>query len=222
MPDLDTRIHVQMLRRYRRRGSLLRRIVRAVRREIAEPPVYGLEWGDPDVVEPLRFVRDRYLLPYVSAEHSALEIGPGGGRWTRYLLGFRRLYVVDYYQELLDEVRSNFQRDNTVFIRNNGTDFPGVDPASIDFLFSFGTFVHLDLHLIEAYLANMRSILKPHANVVIQYADQTKIMARINRDFSDNTPDRMRDMVIAAGYAIAEEDLTTMWHSSIVRFQPAG
>jgi hypothetical protein len=46
----------------------------------------------------------------------------------------------------------------------------------------------------------------------------TKIMARENKGFSQNTPPEMRRMVLDAGYCILEEDLTTMWHSSLVRF----
>jgi len=78
--------------------------------------------------------------------------------------------------------------------------------------------VHLDKHLIEAYLKDMRSIVKPGADIVIQYSDKTKIMAQLNNGFSDNTPDKMRQMVLNAGYKILEEDLTTMWHSSIIHF----
>jgi hypothetical protein len=79
-------------------------------------------------------------------------------------------------------------------------------------------FVHLDVDLIEEYLHNMRPILKPGANAVIQYSDKTKVMAQAISSFSDNTPERMREMVTAAGYTICEEDLTSLWHSSIVRF----
>jgi methyltransferase family protein len=89
-----------------------------------------------------------------------LEIGPGGGRWTRYLLGFRKLYVIDYYSELLEDVKRRFRRPHVTFIKNNGTDFPGIDDHSVDYLFSFGTFVHLDTYLIEAYLNNMHPILR--------------------------------------------------------------
>jgi hypothetical protein len=105
-----------------------------------------------------------------------------------------------------------------VFIKNTGTDFPSIPECSIDYLFSFGTFVHLDLHLIEAYLIHMKPILKPGANAIIHYADKTKIMAQMNDSFSNNTPEKMRQMVSGAGYKILEEDLTTMWHSSIIRF----
>ena len=43
-------------------------------------------------------------------------------------------------------------------------------------------------------------------------------MAQINDGFAENTPEKMRSMVLEAGYKICEEDVTSMWHSSIVRF----
>jgi hypothetical protein len=218
MLDLNTTLHSDMLSRSKRGRNLVLRILRDVKREWRLGGIYGLEWGDPDLVEPLQFVRDRYVLPYVKAEQCAVEIGPGGGRWTRYMLGFKRLYVVDYYAELLKELRKNFHKSNMEFIKNNGTDFPGIKERSIDYLFSFGTFVHLEISLIEAYLMNMKPILKPGANVVIHYADKNKIMARLNDGFAENRPEKMRKIVSDAGYTICEEDLTTMWHSSIIRF----
>lgn len=218
MPDLDTSLHLDMLDRFKKRNRLFLRLLRAVKREIFSKDIYGLQWGNPDFVPPLRFIRDRYVLPYVTPEHNALEIGPGGGRWTRYLLGFGKIYVVDYHSELLRELRKNFDMNNIIFIKNNGTDFPGVEEGSIDYLFSFGTFVHLDKHLIEAYLKNIKSIVKNGANIVIQYSDKTKIMAQLNKGFSDNRPEEMRQMVLNAGYKILEEDTTTLWHSSVIRF----
>jgi len=217
MPDLNTTLHLKMLRPKKKR-KLLPRIFAAIKRELASPNVYGLQWGDPDVVRPLRFIRDRYVLPYVSLGHTAVEIGPGGGRWTRYLVDFKTLYVVDYHAEALAELKKNFCKSNMEFIKNNGTDFPGIAERSVDYLFSFGTFVHLDAPIIETYLANMKMILKPGANAVIQYSDKTKIMAQLNESFSENTPEKMRTMVLNAGYTIREEDLTTIWHSSVIRF----
>ncbi len=117
------------------------------------------------------------------------------------------------YEELLGELRKNFHEQNMVFIKNNGTDFPGVPSRSIDFLFSFGTLVHLDVPLIEAYLNNMRDVLRPGGNAVLQYSDKSKIMARMNSGFSDNSPAQMSEMVLKAGFRILEEDLTTLGHS---------
>ena len=216
MPELETPLHLDMYRQFRRRG-LWARLGDALT-ALRSPDVYGMKWGDPDVVPPLQFIRDRYVLPYVRPEHIGLEIGSGGGRWTRDLVPFKVLYVVDYHQPILDELRRNVRAPNLIYIKNNGTDFPGVPARSVHYVFSFGTFVHLDVDIIEKYLANLHEILAPNANVVVQYSDKTKVMAQINQGFSEMTPERMRGLVTAAGYRVVEEDLTTLWHSSVVRF----
>jgi hypothetical protein len=82
--------------------------------QIERDGIYGLHWGNPQENPALRWVRDHYLLPYVDPRHSAIEIGPGGGRWTRYMLGFGQLYGIDYHQELLDELARSFQGCSTL------------------------------------------------------------------------------------------------------------
>lgn len=210
MPQLTTKLHLDMLQRARERGW------------VSIDRLYGLQWGDPEspAETGLRAIRDHWLAPYVDPAKTGLEIGPGGGRWTRYLLGFGRLYVVDYHAELLAELRRNFAQSHIVEILNNGTDFPGVPAASVDFVFSFGVFVHLDLDLIRAYLANLHGIIRPETQIVIQYGDKDKPRAQQNRGFSDNDPRRMREAVETSGYRILEEDTTSLDHSAIMRFQP--
>jgi hypothetical protein len=63
MPDLDATLHLDMLARSKKKKKLLPRIFDVIKREVTSADVYGLQWGDPDVVEPLRFIRDRYVLP---------------------------------------------------------------------------------------------------------------------------------------------------------------
>jgi hypothetical protein len=121
MPGLETDIHLKMLQGASKQGQQ------------DKQGIYGLHWGDPEDNPILKKVRDHWLLPYVHENHDAVEIGPGGGRWTRYMLKFRRIHAVDYHQELLDELKKNFSQDNLTLIKNNGTDFPGIGPRSIDF-----------------------------------------------------------------------------------------
>ena len=209
MPELNSPMHVQMLQTAHKVGQPKR------------DGVYGLQWGDPQTHPALRWVRDHYLLPYVNPDQSAVEIGPGGGRWTRYLLGFGHICAVDYHRPLLDELESNYRAPHLSTLHNNGTDFPGIDDASIDFVFSFGCFVHLDLPVIEAYFRSIHRILKPSGCAVIQYSDKNKEAARkYGRGFSDTTPEIIRPLLIDCGHRILEEDVTTIWHSSIVRFAP--
>ena len=218
MPKLDTTLHLDMYRVGRRRRSLLGRLRSAFRTFLAKNNVYGVEWGDPENVPPLTYVRDHFLLPYITPSTTVVEIGPGGGLWTRYMLAAQSIYAVDFHQELLNELKSNIVHPDIKFIKNSGSDFPGIPPKSVDFLFSFGTFVHLDLELIDQYLTNMKPLLKPESMVVIQYADRTKPMGKLTDGFSDNDPEKMRTLVRKHGYNILEEDVQTMWHSSIVRF----
>jgi hypothetical protein len=218
MPGLDTSLHLDMHRAGKRRRGLTTRIRQAWIALTGKGDVYGLEWGDPEASPPLAYVRDRFLRPFVTPETSAIEIGVGGGRWTRYMLGAARVYAVDFHQELLDELRSNYGPANLTFVKNNGDDFPGIAPASIDFIFSFGTFVHLDVDIIDRYLRNMKPLLTATSNVVIQYSDQTKPLARSNPGFSKNDPETMRQLVSSHGYVIFEEDIKTLWHSAVIRF----
>jgi SAM-dependent methyltransferase len=219
MPDLSTKLHLQMLMDYKnRKSSLMSRFKKAIKIILAKDDIYGLEWGDPDTSPPLQYVREHFLLPYLLADSVVLEIGSGGGRWTRYMLNVKHLFALDYHQELLDEFNLNFKASNITTVKNNGDDFPGIPEKSIDFLFSFGTFVHLDLDIIERYLINMKPLLKENAIVVIQYSDKTKPLGKRNLGFSDNDPDRMRELVISCGYRIFEEDEKTLGHSSIIRF----
>jgi phospholipid N-methyltransferase len=218
MPGLDTKMHLKMLKQGRWERKLTSRFKKAIKVFRDGDDVYGLEWGDPEVLPPLRYVKNHFLAPYLSPNSTVLEIGPGGGRWTRYMLDVNRVYAVDYHQELLDELKSNFSASNIAFIKNNGDDFPNIQNESIDFLFSFGTFVHLDTDIINRYLGNMKRLLKPSSNAVIQYSDKTKPIAKQKKGFSDNDPEKMRELVLSHGFSIYEEDVKTMWHSSIVRF----
>ena len=201
MPDLSTNLHLTMLEK-----------------RTTPQGIYGLEWGDPDTIPHLSWIRDNFCKSFVRSDHVCAEIGPGGGRWTRYMLGFSKIYAVDYHQELLDELARTFRYDHITHIKNNGTDFPGVPDGSVDFVFSFGVFVHLEPDIADNYLSSMRRILKPAGRVVLQYADKSKPMAAGNKGFANNRPALMRQLVMDHGYFIEAENLTVLPHSAIIQF----
>jgi SAM-dependent methyltransferase len=218
MPNLQTPMHLEMHRTLTGKRKFSKRLAAAIKMVAGSGYVYGMEWGDPDGNPPLVYIRDQFVIPYAKPDSVGLEIGAGGGRWTKYLITMKKLYAVDFHQELLDELTKNFASPKIVCVRNNGNDFPGIPDQSIDFLFSFGCFVHLDADIIEAYLRNMKRLLKPTSEVVIQYSDKTKPLGRDNPGFSENDPERMRKLVSSFGYTIREEDTKTLWHSAVIRF----
>lgn len=205
MPGLNTGLHLNMLRD----------ALNAKQPE--RDGLYGLHWGDPEQSPVLAGIRDRFLLPYVTTDTTVCEIGPGGGRWTRYLIDCKFLYAVDVHQELLDELQKNFDRQNIIYIRNGGSDFPGIPDGSVDFLFTFGVFVHLDLDIIDSYLGEMRRVLTEGGTAVIQYSDKRKAAAQRNKSFSENDPRKMRALVRKHNYVIHEEDTESLWHSAVIR-----
>lgn len=218
MPSLDWN---------RRWGADLRHQLR--KRELR---YYGEQWGDPAAPawrralgtlfgrarfrKLPRVVRD-YIQPYVRPDAVCLEIGPGGGRWTQFLLPAREIVLVDLNPEFFEYLRERFPQavDRMRFYRTRGYELGAVADASIDFAFSFGTFVHIDPDGIDAYLGELRRVLRPGAVAVIQYADKTKPRGRDNPDFSDMTPERMEGLVKKHGLRLRRHDTTLLLHSSI-------
>ena len=135
------------------------------------------------------------------------------------MLDAEKIYAIAPFPELLSELKRSLPSRTIETICNNGADFPGVPNHSVDFLFTFGVFVHLDQEAIRQYLHNMMDILKPSAVAVIQYSDDRKPMAKANSGFTNNNPDEMREIVQSSGFTIEKEDTHTLWHSAIIQFR---
>lgn len=179
---------------------------------------YGDHWGLPEEKPHLKLLVEKYLLPYVNENHTALEIGSGGGRWTQYLAGFGKLIASDINPKMIDLIKKRFADfDNIEHVVSNGTDYPGVEHNSVDFVFSYGVFVHIDPLEIFYILKHLKPLLKETGIAAIQYSDQNKEKARNNEGFSRNNPDLMRAMVEYHGYKVTE-DYQDFSHSSLIMF----
>lgn len=194
---------------------------------------YGDQWGDP-AASPLRrwigiltgkarfrklhVVARDYLAPFVRPDAACLEIGPGGGRWTQFLTRARALWLVDLNTEFFAYLRERFPEaaPRMRFHQTTGYELGPIADASIDFAFSFGTFVHIEPDGIEAYLAELHRVLRPGGVATIQYADKTKPRGRENADFSDMNPARMEALAAARGFRVRTHDTTLLLHSSVV------
>jgi len=193
---------------------------------------YGDEWGDP-AASPLRrwigvltgkrrfrtlhLVARRYIAPYVGPGKVCLEIGPGGGRWTQFLVGARELILVDLNPEFFEYLRQRFPAalSRMRFYQTSGYELGAVADASVDFVFSFGTFVHIEPEGIDAYLGELKRVLRPGGIAVLQYADKTKWPAARNPNFSNMTPDRMEALAAGRGFRVRAHDTALLLHSSI-------
>ena len=206
---------------------------------------YGDQWGDPTLtgvrylLRKLRHGRrvpgnlarvpPRFIAPYVGPETVALEIGAGGGRWTRYLLAAREVIAVDLNREFFPYIEGRYPeaRGKIRFYETSGYELDGIDDASVDFVFSFGTFVHIDPDGIDAYLAQIHRVLRPGGVATIHYADRTKPFFAGkppgHAGFSDMSGPKMEEMARRHAFEIAEHDRKLLNHSNVVVLRkPAG
>jgi len=91
-----------------------------------------------------------------------LEIAPGYGRMSDKLLDYSsKLYLVDMNKKCIDRCRERFKdKDNISYFVNDGLSLEAIDDNSIDFVFSWDSFVHMQKFVIENYLAEISKKLK--------------------------------------------------------------
>jgi SAM-dependent methyltransferase len=102
---------------------------------------------------------------------SILEIGPGGGRWTEPLLQRARDYVgVDISATCVEHCRKRFANDpRAKFFVGSGRDLAEVTTGSIDAIWSFDVFVHINAAEVAGYVEEFVRVLRPGGIAVIHH-----------------------------------------------------
>jgi len=111
------------------------------------------------------------LEPNIPAGCSILEIGPGAGRWTVPLLERARDYIgVDISSTCIEHCRQRFAAEPRArFFVGSGRDLGDVATGSIDAIWSFDVFVHINAAEIAGYLNDFVRVLRPGGIAVIHH-----------------------------------------------------
>jgi SAM-dependent methyltransferase len=115
---------------------------------------------------------ETFLTPYLGSDVDVLEVGAGQGRWTEFMVGHAHsLMLVDVSAPSLAVCRERFRNDvpAEAFVVNDGRSLPAAD-SSLDLVWSFGTFVHIDEPEVAAYMAECQRVLRPGGRFVIHHA----------------------------------------------------
>jgi SAM-dependent methyltransferase len=117
----------------------------------AQGEEWSLVWGGS---EPQWFGAIYPRLHRALPASTILEIAPGMGRWTKFLLPLCRNYVgidlslecVHGCQEIFADVR------HARFVQNDGCSLSQVEDSSVDLVFSFDSLVHAEFEVFESYI----------------------------------------------------------------------
>jgi SAM-dependent methyltransferase len=133
---------------------------------------------------------------------TALEIGPGFGRWTQFLKDVcQHLTVVDVSDRCIDACRERFSSSsNLAFHVNDGRSLPMVRDDSLDFAFSFDSLVHAEVEILESYLTELAAKLKPGGHAFIHHSNmgQYERLAALAR----KVPERLRRHLVVRGLLV--------------------
>lgn len=104
---------------------------------------------------------------------AVLELAPGFGRWTEFLLGHcDTLIGVDVAPRCVEACRKRFaDHSSASFEINDGKSVPMVADSSIDFAFSFDSLVHVEAEVLLGYVAELARILKPDGVAFLHHSN---------------------------------------------------
>ena len=154
---------------------------------------WSKSWGD------VRFLWYATIFPRISpaipAEH-ILEIAPGYGRCTQYLLNqCSKMTVVDLAEKCIDQCRKRFaDHHNISYHVNDGKSLAFLQDNSIDFAFSWDSLVHANEEVFRSYMGFLSRKLKPgafgffhHSNMASYRDPTTGVVAKQSQHWRDLT-----------------------------------
>lgn len=156
--------------------------------------------------------------PNVPQGCDALEIGPGAGRWTEELVSRAgSLIAVDISETCVAECRQRFSHaTHAQFLVGSGSDLSALGSASVDAIWSFDVFVHINKAEFAAYVGEFARVLRPGGRGVIQHG---AVGGRSGGWRSDATAADVAEFLRAAGLVCVAQ--MTEWQDGPDRF-PAG
>lgn len=111
---------------------------------------------------------------FLPADH-ILEIAPGYGRWTGFLLEHARTGYqgVDISAECATACTERYQDvDKASFFQNDGLDLSCIEDGSVDFVFSFDSLVHVDMGVLSSYIPQLLRKLRGDGVAFIHHSNR--------------------------------------------------
>ena len=112
-----------------------------------------------------------FIVPNVTENSTVLELAMGHGRWVPSLAQRAWRYLgVDFGPSCVKFCRARFANlTNAVFHLNDGRSIPMIASNSVQFIWSFDSFVHIEPDITSGYMAEFSRVLAPGGRCVIHH-----------------------------------------------------
>ena len=129
--------------------------------------------ADPDIKNQISGIISLKTRP----QFASLEIGPGDGQWTEYMVSADPLYIVDIHQEFLTSTVRKFEQAYQTRIRPylindlvfNDHILEKLPQSQFGFVFAWDVFTFFPADYFEKYLESIYQVLKPGGCVLFNY-----------------------------------------------------
>lgn len=115
-----------------------------------------------------------FMIRNIKPDFHVVEIGPGHGRWSAMIpsrIPKGTLHLVDLSETCIAYCKGRLaEHQNVRYHVNDGLRLGMLDGATIDFLFSIDTFVHIEETEIRSYAREFKRVMKPQSMGVIHHA----------------------------------------------------
>lgn len=100
-----------------------------------------------------------------------LEIAPGWGRMTEYLIPVSKsLSVIDLNENCISKCVNRFGNKIKAYYVNDGKSLTAIPDSSLDYIFSFDSFVHIHFNVFSEYIVDFNRVMKGGSYGVIHHA----------------------------------------------------
>jgi ubiquinone/menaquinone biosynthesis C-methylase UbiE len=163
-------------------------------------------------------VVERFLIPNVAEDATVVEIGPGGGRWTEHLQPrARQLFLVDVSERVLDLCRARFAQAPNIQYRLTDRARIDVPDASIDVIWSYDVFVHINPIDAKSYFREFARVLKSQGRAVIHHPGAPPSGGSERPQFrSELTSDMVKRFAADSGLELVEQTTDFVNHGDVL------
>ena len=154
---------------------------------------------------------NNYIHDYIVEfrDKNILEIAPGRGRITQYLMILaKKLEIVDLNPSCIEICKNKFGNKVSLYHVNDGKSLMGVHSDSQDLVFSFDSFVHMHKNVSEEYIKEIKRVLTPSGKGYIHHSwfQQGKEYSTMNIAGRANmSPELFQGMVESNGMKVLSQ-----------------